>query len=657
MGRIQSILIANRGEIAVRIARSARDLGIRTIAVYSDADANALHVHAADTAVHIGGAPSVESYLSIEALLDAAQKTGADAIHPGYGFLSENPAFARACDEAGILFIGPSAEAMEAMGLKSVAKKLMDRAGVPTVPGFNGENPTDAELIAAAVEVGYPLLVKASAGGGGRGMRRVDSESDLAEAIRSARRESKAAFGDDTLLLERYIENPRHIEFQILGDTHGNVIHLFERECSIQRRHQKIIEETPSTALDDSLRTQMGEAAVQAAKAIDYVGAGTIEFILAPDGAFHFLEMNTRLQVEHPITECITGIDLVTEQIRIAEGCALSWDAESLTTSGAAVECRIYAEDPEKSFLPANGTLLDWHLPALEGIRIDSGVATGDEISIHYDPMLAKVIATGRDRDEAHRRMQHALEQLSILGVTTNRGFLLQILKHPAYQAGDIDTHFIASHFGDEPAAEKSEEAALNAAIAATLLATEARDPGRILKDIRPGWRNNRFSDPTTTWMNGEEAIPVSRGEWTTRGWAMHSGETPRIARIVAQDGAAVRVEIDGQIHPLRVVVDGENTHVHTAPHSIALSCAPRFPSTESMDLASGCVAPMPGKVLSMAVSEGDSVEQGDPIAILEAMKMEHTVTAPHAGVIQSLLVAPGDQIDGGAPLVILEET
>jgi 3-methylcrotonyl-CoA carboxylase alpha subunit len=655
MGRIQSILIANRGEIAARIARTARDLGIRTIAVYSDADADSPHVRAADTAVRIGAAPSAESYLSVEAILEAARRMGADAIHPGYGFLSENPDFARASADAGILFIGPTAEAMEAMGLKSVAKDIMASAGVPIVPGFNGKNPTDKELIAAAADVGYPLLVKASAGGGGRGMRRVDAKADLAEAIASARRESKAAFGDDTLLLERYIVNPRHIEFQVLGDTHGNVVHLFERECSIQRRHQKIIEETPSPALDQDLRERMGEAAVQAAKSIGYVGAGTVEFILADNGEFHFLEMNTRLQVEHPITECVTGIDLVAEQIRIAEGLPLSFDAASLSTSGAAVECRIYAEDPEKGFLPANGTLLDWHLPALEGIRIDSGVETGSEISIHYDPMLAKIIASGRDREEAHRRMHHALTQLSALGVTTNRGFLLQVLAHPAYQAGDIDTHFIETHFGTDPAPMKTGDAPLNAAIASTLLASAQRDATRILPTMRPGWRNNRFADPTTIWMDGEQAIPIARSEGIGDTWTLRSGDATRSARIVALDGVSVRVEIDGVIHAMRVVSDGETWHIHAAPHAFRLVQAPRFPSTESADLDSGCVAPMPGKVLSIAVAEGDSVERGTAIAILEAMKMEHTVTAPSDGVIASVLVTPGDQVAGGAPLVVFE--
>lgn len=446
---LSKILIANRGEIAVRIMRTCREMGIRTVAVYSDADANALHTHLADEAVAIGPGPAAQSYLQMDKLLDAAGKTGADAIHPGYGFLSENPAFAEAVSAAELVFIGPSATTMRAMGVKPSARSLMEGAGVPVVPGFQASQ-TEEELQAAAEEIGYPVLVKASAGGGGKGMRIVPGPDDLPAALESARREAASAFGDDKIFLEKFLAAPRHVEFQIFGDLHGNVIHLGERECSIQRRHQKIVEESPSPALHPELRERMGQAAISAAKAVAYVGAGTVEFLLDENENFYFLEMNTRLQVEHPVTELLTGVDLVRWQIRIADGDRLPLRQSQVTRQGHAIECRIYAEDPANGFLPATGRLLRLEQPLGPGIRVDSGVRAGDEISRFYDPLLAKLIVHGEDRAAAVNRMQRALREFVVLGdVETNIPFLHDVIVHPVFQAGETFTTFVDEHFSD----------------------------------------------------------------------------------------------------------------------------------------------------------------------------------------------------------------
>ena len=442
------ILIANRGEIAVRIIRTCQEMGIATVAVYSDADAAALHVSLADEAVPIGAAPATESYLRGDKILQAAQQLGCDAIHPGYGFLSENADFADAVTAAGLTFIGPSGDAMRAMGSKTAARAAMQSAGVPVVPGYQSSD-SDADLLAAAAEIGFPVLVKASAGGGGKGMRVVQSAAELPNALASARREAQNAFGDDRIYLEKYIVNPRHIEFQIFGDTHGNAIHLFERECSIQRRHQKIIEESPSPFLDDDLRRRMGAAAVAAVRAVGYVNAGTIEFLVDADRNFYFLEMNTRLQVEHPVTELVTGVDLVKLQLRVAAGEPLSVVQKSLCQQGHAIECRIYAEDPANNFLPEIGKVVRAVEPVGPGVRVDAGVTTGDEISLHYDPMIAKLIVWGENRAEAVRKMDWALRHYVVLGVTTNIPFLRDVVAHAAFRRGDLTTNFVSEHFAD----------------------------------------------------------------------------------------------------------------------------------------------------------------------------------------------------------------
>ncbi len=652
---IRKVLIANRGEIAVRIARTCREMGIATVAVYSDADRDAQHVRACDAAYHIGPSPSAESYLVVEAILDAAHKSGADAIHPGFGFLAENAAFSKACTDAGITFIGPSEEAIRVMGSKLLSKKLMKESGVPTIPGTSGDGTDLQSLCDEAKDLKLPLLIKASAGGGGKGMRKVTDMASLKGEMEAAAREAAKAFGDPTLLVEHYVESPRHVEIQVFGDTHGNVVHLFERECSIQRRHQKVIEESPSPALNSELREKMGAAAVAAAASVDYVGAGTVEFILAPDGSFYFLEMNTRLQVEHPVTECVTQQDLVREQILVAEGASLSFTQDELTLTGAAVECRIYAEDPANDFLPATGTLVDFHLPELPGIRLDSGVETGDEVSIYYDPMLAKVIAYGRDRNEANRRMCQALEAMSIQGVVTNRAFLLDVLRHPEYEAGNLDTHFIATHLSDW-----DREATFPAPhlIAATVVPTELAQRNKtLLPGLISGYRNNPFSPQLVQFEGAAEDEVLSVGYTHTGAGAyqVFLGETTHSVEQVKLDGHELSMVVDGHRTTYRVVRNGQTTYVQCAHHASTLTEVPRFPDPHGTEDEGSCVAPMPGKVVAVYVKEGDSVAKGSPVAAIEAMKMEHQVGAPADGIIAKVLVAAGDQVDAQAPLVVME--
>ena len=665
---IERVLIANRGEIAARIARSCHKLGIEAVAVFSDADADAPFVRAADRAVRIGPPAPADSYLSIERLLDAARRSGADAVHPGYGFLSERADFAAACLKAGLRFIGPPPEAIAAMGSKIEAKARALAAGVPIVPGASGDDQDTDALAARARALGFPLLLKASAGGGGRGMRIVRADLGLEDAIEAARREALGAFGDGALMIERYIERPRHIEIQILGDAHGKVVHLFERECSIQRRHQKIIEETPSPALDARLRARMGEAAVALGRAIGYQSAGTVEFILGADGGFYFLEVNTRLQVEHPITEAITGLDLVEWQLRIAMGEPIPFDQSDLKAQGAAVECRIYAEDPDAGFLPATGRLVDWHLPDdMPGLRLDSGVEAGLQIPVHYDPMLAKLIAHGADRQEAHRRMIRALRRFSILGPTTNRAFLLRVLQHPAYQAGDLSTHFIDDHLA-EPAPAPGEPL-LRAAIIATLAGWADRRQRRdLLPGVEVGFRNNPFMDQSDSWRVGGRTLHVryrNLGDGNLRLVASADDDPadttdagappePTRARVVGWQAPTLTVELDGVIQAHRVFVEGGRCFIHDIDGAWALDAVPRFPEPGAEAVAGGCTAPMPGRVIRVAVQTGDAVAAGDVLVILEAMKMEHPVCAPRDGQIAQVLVEAGDQVEVDAVLVVI---
>ncbi|MGP3984711.1 acetyl/propionyl/methylcrotonyl-CoA carboxylase subunit alpha [Streptomyces sp. KR80] len=687
-----SVLVANRGEIAVRVIRTLKAMGVRSVAVFSDADADARHVREADTAVRIGPASAAESYLSIARLLEAAARTGAQAVHPGYGFLAENAAFARACADAGLVFIGPPAAAIELMGDKIRAKETVRAAGVPVVPGSFGSGLSDAELAAAAREIGMPVLLKPSAGGGGKGMRLVRTEALLADEIAAARREANGSFGDDTLLVERWIDRPRHIEIQILADGHGHVLHLGERECSLQRRHQKIIEEAPSPLLDDATRAAMGEAAVQAARSCGYVGAGTVEFIV-PGGdrppaaavgsptAHFFMEMNTRLQVEHPVTELITGLDLVEWQVRIAAGEPLPFTQEDVRLSGHAVEARVYAETERVSgdrvdFLPSAGTVQLLHEPEGEGVRVDSGLAEGTEVGTSYDPLLAKVIAHGADRPTALRRLRAALASTAVLGVETNTGFLRRLLGHPAVGAGDLDTGLVdrdaASLVATDIPAEVYGSAAL---LRHAALGTAGGDGA-----YSPAW-TDPFSVPSGWRLGGEPAWTVHhlrvpghepvavRVRGAAAGAEVRIGDAELVAaRLVAggagSAGAAhgdgptaaglaaptvIRVEWGGVIHAFVTPPggagswlgrDGESWHVQDHdPVAAALRGAAGAHGVDAL------TAPMPGTVTVVKAAVGDEVTAGQSLLVVEAMKMEHVISAPHAGTVTELDVVPGSTV------------
>ncbi|HSN82055.1 MAG TPA: acetyl-CoA carboxylase biotin carboxylase subunit [Polyangiales bacterium] len=655
---IQKVLIANRGEIARRIMRTCRKMGIGTVAVYSDADHDMPFVAEADEAVRLGPAPSVESYLRIDRILEAAAATGADAIHPGYGFLAENAAFAEACRTAGVIFIGPTPEAIVAMGSKREAKALVHEAGVPVIPGYDGASQDPAVLAREALRIGFPVLLKASAGGGGKGMKLVRKESELPDAIASAAREGLSAFGDGTLLVEKYIDDPRHVEIQILGDSHGNLIHLNERECSIQRRHQKIIEETPSPALDSALRNEMGEAAVRCGKAIGYENAGTVEFILAPDRSFYFLEVNTRLQVEHPITECVTGLDLVEEQIRVAQGEPLRHSQEEVRMEGAALEVRLYAEDPASGFLPQSGSVVDWHLPEAEGLRVDSGVESGSEVGIYYDPMLAKIITSGETRTLALQRMRRALRSLSVQGVTTNRAFLLRVLDHPAYVAGEIDTHFIDRHLRDLLPDADDERAPWQAAVVSALAEQQQRNRDRVLlPEIPSGWRNNYHTPQWVEYSDGERDLRVEYRHHGDNRFTVWAGESEHEVRVISWEQPRLTWEENGHRQSARVIFDGDGAYVHGSDFSVGLLRKPRFPDKSLAVPPGGCIAPMPGKIIELRVAEGDTVEAGQVLLIMEAMKMEHSVTAPQSGTVAQVTVALGDQVDADALLIVVGES
>ena len=655
----RKILVANRGEIACRVMRTCRAMGIATVAVFSDPDAGARHVREADEAVRLHGATAAESYLDIGKLLDAAARTGADAIHPGYGFLAESAAFAAACRDAGVAWIGPEPDVIARMGLKREAKILMARAGVPVVPGYEGEDQSDATLLAAAQDIGYPVMVKASAGGGGKGMRSVVHPADLPEALVSARREAVSAFGDDTLILERVIHEPRHIEFQIFGDSHGNIVHLGERECTIQRRHQKIIEETPSTALSPEVRARMAEAALAVGRTLGYTNAGTVEFILDPDGAFFFLEVNTRLQVEHPVTELVTGLDLVRWQILVAEGHPLPLRQESIHFSGHAIEARVYAEDPARGYLPATGTLALWREPAGDGVRVDAGISTGDTVSPYYDPMLAKISACGSDRAEALRRLERALAHTTLFGIRNNLSFLRRVLLHPAHVAGDLSTAFVERHAEQLLVPHDSPSTIETAALVAAL-ARHVATPGQ------RQWRNN-FNRPLIERFGVGEARHIQRVEvrLTPHAWnhysavLVHEGEESPVSLIVHErTGNDVAIEMNG--HILRAATL-ETEHgrwwVQVGDETVDLTWRSPLPEPESRAASAGSLAaPMPGLVLDVLVAEGQAVREGDPLLILEAMKMEHTIRAPSDGIVAGLHFHPGDQAPAGAILLDLRQ-
>ncbi len=649
----EKILIANRGEIARRVMATCRDYGLLTVAVYSDADADAPHVAEADEAVRLGPAPAAESYLNVEAILAAAKATGAGAIHPGYGFLAENADFAAAVEGAGLIFVGPTAETIRAMGDKAAARRLMAARGVPVAPGYAGDDQSVERFVEEAAGIGYPLLVKAAAGGGGKGMRIVRDAAELPAAVDEARRLAQSGFGDPTLILEKYIERPRHIEVQIVGDG-ARVIHCFERECSVQRRFQKIIEEAPSPAVDEAMREELCAAALTAGEALGYRGAGTVEFIAAADGAFYFLEINTRLQVEHPVTERITGLDLVALQLDVALGGAVP-PQSSITRTGHAIECRIYAEDAANGFLPSTGAVVDWRAPEMAGVRVDAGVERGSDVGIHYDPMLAKVIADGPDRAQATRRMIGALRRLSVMGPTTNRDFLLAVLRHPAWGAGDLSTHFIADHLADwQPTADPA--ARRRRLIAAALAdATQRAGARRLMPGIRAGWTNNTGDQLPDTWsVDGVEHRLSYRALGGGRFVVDVDGAGEQLTAQV--DGERIRLTTaDGVTRRLTVIADGPRRWVGDLDGTSLCIEAPRFPDAAADEVAGGAVAPMPGKIVRVCVAVGDTVAKGAPLVILEAMKMEQTLTAPAAGTVVAIRAEAGAVVDAGAVLVELD--
>ncbi|WP_133493556.1 acetyl/propionyl/methylcrotonyl-CoA carboxylase subunit alpha [Alcanivorax sp. 24] len=639
------ILIANRGEIACRVIASAQALGYRTVAVYSEADRDALHVRLADEALCIGPANATASYLNIDALLDACRRSGADAVHPGYGFLSENGDFAQACEDAGITFIGPPVAAIRLMGSKRLSKIAMEEAGVPCVPGYQGEDQSDETLLREARRIGLPLMIKASAGGGGRGMRVVTDEAEIPAQLNSARQEARNSFGNDELILERAVSTPRHVEIQVFGDRHGNVIHLGERDCSVQRRHQKVVEEAPSPALDDALRQRMGDAAVNAARACGYVGAGTVEFLLGTDGEFYFLEMNTRLQVEHPVTELVTGQDLVAWQLKVAAGESLPLTQDQVVLNGHAMEVRLYAEDPAQGYLPQTGPVRRWRPAGGEGVRVDHGLREGDQVGSHYDPMLAKIIAHGATRDEARRRLLRAVEDTVLAGVNDNRAFLAAILRHPVFAAGDATTAFIGADFADDPSLTPTTPGDALWSVAALLLARQQdrrpAGPGR-------GWQSSILGAQPLTLGCGEH-----RRTLTLRGDRV-DGEMTVIPREV--NDHSVIAEVDGIRRRFQWCQHGDQLWLQQGADKASFQDLTHLPAASLDGPGSGRLsAPMDGAVVSLSASVGDRVQRGQVLAVMEAMKMEHVLKADCDGTVTEVAVAMGDQVRRQQLLVLLE--
>jgi 3-methylcrotonyl-CoA carboxylase alpha subunit len=670
------ILIANRGEIACRVAATARRMGIRTVAVYSEADAGSKHVAVCDEAVLIGPAPVKESYLLGERIIAAAKATGAQAIHPGYGFLSENAEFAEAVEAAGLVFIGPPAKSMRAMGSKSAAKQLMEGANVPLVPGYHGDDQDSALLHKQADRIGYPVLLKASAGGGGKGMRVVERSEDFEAALASCKREAISSFGDDKVLVEKYLTRPRHIEIQVFADTLGNCVYLHERDCSVQRRHQKVLEEAPAPGMTLERRMAMGEAAVAAARAVGYVGAGTVEFIANQDGSFYFMEMNTRLQVEHPVTEMITGTDLVEWQLRVAAGQPLPKKQSELTINGHSIEARVYAENPEKGFLPSIGTLRHMNVPAAvefelggapghpAAVRVDSGVREGDEISPFYDPMIAKLIVWGADRTQALARMSQALSEFQIVGLATNIAFLKRLVESPAFSNADLDTGLIERNGGVLFPQSKAAPAAPLALAALSLVESEkdksssvARNPadpwGQAL-----GWRMNGDYQRQLSFTDDYAAGTDSKAyavklTYHAHGWDIEMAGTSSKLELVKRDGAELSIRLGGTATHGSVRRDGEIFHVFTGGRHYTLAYNDPMAHAGEHEAGGGrLTAPMPGKVVAVMIANGAEVQKGQPLVIMEAMKMEHTIAAPSDGLVEEVLYAVGDQVADGAPLL-----
>lgn len=668
MAMFTKILIANRGEIACRVAATAKRLGIQTVAVYADADADAMHVKACDEAVHIGGSAPAQSYLQWQRILDAARATGAQAVHPGYGFLSENDAFATACAEAGLVFIGPKPASIRAMGLKAESKRLMANAGVPLVPGYHGENQDSAFLQEQADVIGYPVLIKASAGGGGKGMRVVSQAGDFAAALSSCQREAINSFANDAVLIEKYVQRPRHIEIQIFGDNHGNCVSLFERDCSVQRRHQKVLEEAPAPGMTAAMRLAMGEAAVAAAKAVQYVGAGTVEFIVeqADDGAmsFYFMEMNTRLQVEHPVTEAVTGLDLVAWQLRVAAGEPLPKSQDQLQLNGHAIEARICAENPNQDFLPATGPL--WHFSGPEashfcftagGVRLDTGVTQGDVVSPFYDSMLAKLIVWGADRDEALAKLDKALSEMQVVGVANNVAFLRDVVQSASFSQGDLDTDLIARERDNLFKTQTLSEDLAVAGVMGMVLRQEVDAMGSNPWQAVDGWQ-----------VVGAPPRPFQlQGAWGDEVRALNVVlySTPQRLRIADTDHAfewrahprGVSVCLNGVWTDLSVVASAGQYHVFSrAGHAVLQRVDPLAGSAQAADALGGLNTPMPGKLIRMDVAVGDTVAKGQVLAVMEAMKMEHSIASPRDGVVSEVFYAVGDQVAEGQALLTLQD-
>ena len=659
----KKILIANRGEIAVRIAQTARHLGILTVAVYSDADRNALHVRACDEAWRIGPAAAAESYLVAEKIIEVAKASGAEAIHPGYGFLSENAAFAEAVETAGLVFIGPTAESIRAMGLKDAAKVLMERANVPVVPGYHGENQDEDFLAGEADRIGYPVLLKAVAGGGGKGMRKVEKADEFSAALEGAKREALNAFGNDMVLIEKFIEQPRHIEVQVFADGEGNAVHLFERDCSIQRRHQKVVEEAPGPAVSDAMRLALGEAAVKAALAINYRGAGTIEFI-APSGSdsFYFMEMNTRLQVEHPVTELITGQDLVEWQFRVAAGDGLPFDQNNIALNGHAIEVRLYAENPDKGFLPATGTLDRFSIGKdYPGIRIDAGVEQGDSITPFYDPMIAKIIAYGETRLQAINRLSRVLGDADISGCVTNLDFLKSVIGHEVFGSGEFNTGFIEEHQNDLVGARNVPDLALIVGAIWLSLPQNTSNPESDPHSpfgMPHGWRLWSGGRQVHTLGVGGEYREITVTSHKDGGKSIDlAGSNQVQIKSYFRDGDTLQVEFTERKIKARILSDKRVMTVFVEGNRYHFDLPlPSDAAADGSDAENSIAAPLPGKIIAVKTSSGKKVRKGDALIILEAMKMEHTLVAPRAGVIDQLCVAEGDQVEEGTVLVSLEE-
>ncbi|MGR3760397.1 acetyl/propionyl/methylcrotonyl-CoA carboxylase subunit alpha [Roseobacteraceae bacterium NS-SX3] len=664
MTSFNTILVANRGEIALRVMRTARDMGLACVAVHTKADAGSPHTAFADRAVCIGEGPAGDSYLSSEKQIAAAREAGAEAVHPGYGFLSESAEFAQACAAAGLVFIGPPSEAIALMGNKAAAKRRMIAAGVPCVPGYEGEDQSAEVLAEEARRVGYPVMIKAAAGGGGRGMRLVEHEEGFAKALELARSEALSAFGSDEVILEKAVIRPRHVEIQVFADAHGNVIHLGERDCSVQRRHQKVVEEAPSPAVDAELRARMGAAAVEAARAIGYAGAGTVEFLLDADGSFYFLEMNTRLQVEHPVTEMVTGLDLVALQIRVARGEPLGLTQDDVALSGHAIEVRLYAEDPAQDFLPQAGRIALWQPPGGPGVRVDAGIVTGQEVPPFYDPMLAKVIAQGATRTEALQRLQAAMRDLVLFGPATNRDFLLQVLAQPAFGSGGATTAFIAEHFAE---AEAEPLAAQDIALAAALFyraeqdATAAR-AGGISEDLL-GWSSQGCLRSRLKLRMPEQGVAADLKDTARDGVLTvlleeQAGELAAVIgdRVLAVSGNGRGLRLDGLRADLRAWhLEGGTLHVATGSRVFSVRRASASAAAETAGQGGQVTAPMHGSLLEVCVAEGDRVEPGTRLAVLEAMKMQHELLAEAGGTVTAVRAAARTQVQAGDVLIEIE--